>query len=637
MSVDTKTYKRFLDMRNSEPYQKLQQFYHRKTIFDILGVARQENPHSSFLSWLLTPGESHGMGDFPMRRFLETVYFAYMKYGAEYLSAKNPSYQEYCKQDTVRQKAADSKLLFFQGPSPSKEPEKLRDALMLGDYRIASCGVAREHILTAKRRADIYIDATLDVGGALSHILILIENKVHSDENDNQTKHYMNHILALDVDYIIPIFLYPVSNSQLYQASKAMMSTTKGTKAPCTNRLFLLLNYQFLVDGVISPCRTAFSNEKIHEILTEYIACLGKSIDCTDTPSNTQAAAVMAVSQEEKDLSCQLWEAHSEVLTDICKELSGMEHETSFISGDSDRQFYRTVLSSILAHEEDMARHSDDQGASDARNEAIAILRDASEIRQRAAYAVRQQNGSLWQFRSGGRGNESLGALAYTILKQYTLLHPEKTAQELQRGLLKHIHHSWLHSIILTKDDIKVLCDQWVAHYRIGSPVCPWRASKDTPNNSWLGCPLEDNLKRVLRTKSDAVILQSHGCPLHTDLSNEELYKWYCMENHQQICVCLYDVVADFFVRDLADIIRGQDWGTNGVDAALIFEEEAVIRCHPNKTFGAIRSGSDFFVVGRWWDTSTIDTLLSVLEMQDYVDIGLSGTAKALDFDITNI
>ncbi|MCM1217168.1 MAG: PD-(D/E)XK nuclease family protein [Roseburia sp.] len=149
---------------------------------------QNDGAHSSFLSWQLTPRESHGMGDFPMRRFLETVCFAYMKYGAEYLSAKNPSYQEYCKRDTVRQKAADSKLLFFQGPSPSKEQEKLRDALMLGDYRIASCGVAREHILTAKRRADIYIDAMLDVGGTLSHILILIENKVHSDENDSQSE-----------------------------------------------------------------------------------------------------------------------------------------------------------------------------------------------------------------------------------------------------------------------------------------------------------------------------------------------------------------------------------------------------------------------------------------------------------------
>jgi hypothetical protein len=48
----------------------------RKTkfnIFDVLGRPRLEGAHSSFLAWLLNPGEAHGFGDRFLRKFMRTA------------------------------------------------------------------------------------------------------------------------------------------------------------------------------------------------------------------------------------------------------------------------------------------------------------------------------------------------------------------------------------------------------------------------------------------------------------------------------------------------------------------------------------------------------------------------------------
>lgn len=164
MENEPKKYKRFLDMRNSEEYLSLQQYYHKKTIFDVLGVARQENPHSSFLSWLLNPFESHGMGDFPLKRFLETACFAFIKFfsddGQVYLSEKNYSFSQY---DEAKQNIVREKLLFFSEAREREDRSYIRQKLIQGNYQVMSCSVSREKVLNGQRRADIYIELMLQM------------------------------------------------------------------------------------------------------------------------------------------------------------------------------------------------------------------------------------------------------------------------------------------------------------------------------------------------------------------------------------------------------------------------------------------------------------------------------------------
>src|SRR5258708_993143 len=39
-------------------------------VFEVLGAVRQEIRHSNLLAWLMRPAESHGLSDYPLRRFL---------------------------------------------------------------------------------------------------------------------------------------------------------------------------------------------------------------------------------------------------------------------------------------------------------------------------------------------------------------------------------------------------------------------------------------------------------------------------------------------------------------------------------------------------------------------------------------
>ena len=71
-------------MYNNKTYQELKDYYGKTTIFNVLGIERNENRHSSFLRWLLDNRSSHGLGDEPMKKFLRL-------YALHMLQNENPA------------------------------------------------------------------------------------------------------------------------------------------------------------------------------------------------------------------------------------------------------------------------------------------------------------------------------------------------------------------------------------------------------------------------------------------------------------------------------------------------------------------------------------------------------------------
>lgn len=622
--ADYKDYKHYLEMRNSQEYQLLQQFYHKKTIFDILGVARQENPHSNFISWILDPYESHGMGDFPFKRFVETMCFSYLHHGIGYLNEKNCTFRGYPQE---LQEAAGRHLLFFNDTAQDSERAQLMENLMRGDYRISSCEVAREKVLEKQRRADIYIKAIIKTTNTEGEetdscrLLIFIENKVTSSENDKQTNAYMKFMLEKSVkefQFILPIYLYPASNPELYEAASAMEDGQSAKQAPCSNRLFLLMNYQFLMDGVLAPCQRAFRNEKIYDILTEYISCLGKSIN-DNGDGGEQAVAVMAVGEDEKKWSMGLWTDYQTVLESTAKELAGKSDTKVIVRNEADAQFYRTVLASVLSQTEDA--------------ETIEFLKDAVTIQKRASYFVRQTDGTIWEFTSGGRGKRTLGALAYVLVRQYMINHPNESMAELKGKLKKEINHNWLFDILVTKDQLRKMLTDWLDAYSRGgkqTPVCPRnyvpeqnRLNAET--GMWDGCVVSTSRCNNIRNSTDC------GCPLSTR-TNQELYKWYTGTEHP--CSCVYDFLYAFFVGGIKGKVDEQGWEKNGIRASQIFDVEPVLDKGVNTSFGALEWGYDFAYLGRWWSVPTLEKLIDALCMRKYVSAEPAKIPVKLDFMI---
>lgn len=128
----------------------------RFNIFDALSIARVEIRHSNFLSWILTPGESHGQGDYFLKALL---------------------------MDLLRKAR-------HQGATPPVSPVELDGADLRG------VEIRREW-----RSIDILI--TCDEPG----FVIAIENKVDSGEHSNQLQRYAQ-IVAAEFPAAKPLFVY---------------------------------------------------------------------------------------------------------------------------------------------------------------------------------------------------------------------------------------------------------------------------------------------------------------------------------------------------------------------------------------------------------------------------------------------
>ena len=79
MSESETVIKQYNRLVNDEDFDKLELGLKNPNIFQILRISKAEIRHSNFLSWLLSPNESHNLGDAFLKRFLREV-FSYEKY-----------------------------------------------------------------------------------------------------------------------------------------------------------------------------------------------------------------------------------------------------------------------------------------------------------------------------------------------------------------------------------------------------------------------------------------------------------------------------------------------------------------------------------------------------------------------------
>ena len=135
-----------LELLNSKDFYELEQFYSRNTILDIFNISRRELSHSSFIAWVLNPKQSHGLGEYPLRRLIELCY------------------------DSL--------------------DDKLKN-IVYSNYEISNVNVEREKSIdNDKSRLDLYITFVVQTDSELLNVHIIIENKIDSEEHDNQTDKY---------------------------------------------------------------------------------------------------------------------------------------------------------------------------------------------------------------------------------------------------------------------------------------------------------------------------------------------------------------------------------------------------------------------------------------------------------------
>ena len=257
-----------IKFKNDPDFQKLENFYYSKSFSEILGVSRREISHSGFLAWLLGNLESHNLGEFPIKKFLDII-----------LKFSN---------DKLKRKHSD-----------------LFNSFVTEDYSIERLFIKSAYAIKNVGRLDIYIELALVLAGKTKNIRLVIENKVESRENNDQTNSYFNFFNPTENDDNIVIYVYltPISTLELIEL----------TEPECNCKAFIQINYQSIVDYLIEPALNQNISTRTQNILTEYLKSLSQpSID--EEADGHKQELIMALGNEERKLLSSFWEKNQKLI-----------------------------------------------------------------------------------------------------------------------------------------------------------------------------------------------------------------------------------------------------------------------------------------------------------------------------------
>ena len=302
-----------IKFKNDPDFQKLENFYYSKSFSEILGVSRREISHSGFLAWLLGNLESHNLGEFPIKKFLDII----LKFSNDKLKSKHSD---------------------------------LFNSFVTEDYLIERLFIKSEHAIKNVGRLDIYIELTLLIAGKTKNIKLIIENKVESRENNDQTNSYFNFFNPTENDDNIVIYVYltPISTLELIEL----------TEPECNCKAFIQINYQSIVDYLIEPALNQNISTRTQNILTEYLKSLSQpSID--EEADGHKQELIMALGNEERKLLSSFWEKNQKlILASLYAIRSDPEQEKDTrdsirealdsLSSDRDRSTYNIKYNSVV-------------------------------------------------------------------------------------------------------------------------------------------------------------------------------------------------------------------------------------------------------------------------------------------------
>ncbi|MCA0233247.1 MAG: PD-(D/E)XK nuclease family protein [Bacteroidetes bacterium] len=301
-----------IKFKNDPDFQKLENFYYSKSFSEILGVSRREISHSGFLAWLLGNLESHNLGEFPIKKFLDII----LKFSNDKLKTKHSD---------------------------------LFNSFVTEDYLIEKLFIKSEYTIKSVGRLDIYIELTLLISEKTKNIKLVIENKVESKENNDQTNSYFNFFNPTENDDNIVIYVYltPISTLELIEL----------TEPECNCKSFIQINYQSIVDYLIEPALNQNISTRTQNILTEYLKSLSQpSID--EEADGHKQELIMALGNEERKLLSSFWEKNQKlILASLYAISSDPEQEKDTrnsirealesLSSDKDRSTYNIKYNGI--------------------------------------------------------------------------------------------------------------------------------------------------------------------------------------------------------------------------------------------------------------------------------------------------
>ena len=260
----------------------------QNSILDIYGIARSETHHSKFLAWLFNPNESHNTGELALRKLLNIA----VRRGIE---QKNQSKDFLSVKKTVLTSATHSST-------------SASNVQVLTESYVEAQGKKG-----AKGRIDILV-SNLALGGKT--INIIIENKIYSNEHDEQTTTYFEGInKKFPKPKNINIFLYltPKSNWEM----------PKVDGPSCTCKDFIEINYQDILTEVLTSILEEPISSATRIAIEDYIHCI------TSPSIHSKNYNTMAVDKETNEMLKKFWDANEDLIRAAIYAFASSEDEDS--------------------------------------------------------------------------------------------------------------------------------------------------------------------------------------------------------------------------------------------------------------------------------------------------------------------
>lgn len=264
-------------------FVKAVEYFRTEPIFNILGVQRTETKHSAFICWLLNLDMESQSGFSPLKMFL--------------LELKKLVFDKYKNNETISNEY-------------SWMNDFIEERMILKDINITT----ESPISTDSKkrgRLDIFAYAKIRSSGTKGHpVNLIIENKIYSGENQDQTKTYYEWGKQKD-GHTLFVFLTPLANNKFISLKETSAS----------QKQFIEINYQWLVEKVIEPIYSRIENYEQRLYIKDYLKTLSRPSFGEDTnlESRKDTEEIMAIESSVKELLVSIWNENPDLMFSIMK------------------------------------------------------------------------------------------------------------------------------------------------------------------------------------------------------------------------------------------------------------------------------------------------------------------------------
>lgn len=285
---------------SDDTFSELREMYSSKSFPEILSISRKEMSHSAFIAWLLKPGESHGLGTFPITQFFKILVRRDIeqKWGRH----SNPLCINKCSQ--CQSKICSTESIWI---------DCINEKLHFDNLEISAELPSRG---SKEGRLDIRISGIING----KTVCVIVENKVDSKEHDTQTKtYYQNESANSKAEIMLFVYLTPNNDNINWPV--------------CECRHFIQISYQDIMDEILDPLMHKDIPQRTRFIVHEYIRCL--SVPALDMESENgtvkiKPEMIMATSENTSKLLREFWYKNENLFKAILTELESdpeMEEE----------------------------------------------------------------------------------------------------------------------------------------------------------------------------------------------------------------------------------------------------------------------------------------------------------------------